>query len=190
VIRRSLFTLALSLLACGPPATEPPCEADAGTDAGAPVPFDSVELLSRYGPGAEYAMSTYSFREHVTRDVERTRNSWELMFEGRDDLVDHFDTEMAVGDIGLILDLGNMSCTEFVSSTPDLKYTRPLVWLGYGTNLPEERRAMAPVVQGHCYFVLHVDPDGTVAALFHVKEHEKSTRVIIDEIETLIDTDS
>ncbi len=144
-----------------------------------------VTLVSRY-TGGDYVSASYSFR-HLSQDVELTRNNWEVLFEGREDFEDYFQVNTVVDDNSFIYDLGQKSCADIKSSYPGDRKSRPLVWLAYSDASPSDLvpTSKAKVQVGHCYLTYNNDEDGRVVALFHVKSHEKSRTVTLDEIEVL-----
>ena len=145
-----------------------------------------VTLISRY-TGGTYTTATYSFR-HLSQDVNVTRNNMEILFEGREDFTeDYFGVNMVVDDHSFIYDLGKRSCASIQSSTPDLRKSRPLVWLAYSDADPSQLTAVTRVNVnvGHCYLAYNNDEDGRVVTLFNVKSHVKSKSVTIHEIEVL-----
>lgn len=147
---------------------------------------EPVELISRY-TGGDYTTATYSFR-HQTRDnVDLTRGNWEILFEARDSIEDFFKVNTVVDDNSFIYDLGNRSCAAIKSSHPEIRKTRPLVWLSASDAAPNNKtpQTQVKVQVGHCYLTYNNDSDGRVVALFRVAHHEKSKRVLIDEIEVL-----
>jgi len=166
-----------------------------------------VELEIRNGDQDNYVQATYSFF-HATRDDENlTRNGWELLLsQGQDgiDGKDFFYTEMVVGDIGIIEDLGAMSC-KTIALVPGQENTgeyqpaseggyphvqhrenAPNFWFRYTdvhNVLLDSRNAEVEVNEGHCYAIRQISYDRETMAIFRVKEHNANSSVTLDEIE-------
>ncbi len=146
---------------------------------------DDVTLVSRY-TGGDYVSASYSFR-YLSQDVKLSRNNWEVLFEARPDFEDFFQVNTVVDDNSFIYDLGERSCNDIKSSYPEDRKKRPMVWLAYSDASPSKRlpTRSAKVQIGHCYLTYNNDEIGRVVSLFHVKAHNKSMSVTIDEIEVL-----
>lgn len=145
-----------------------------------------VVLFSRY-INDDYNAASYSFRK-MSQDVKVHRNNVDVLFEAREDLEDRFHVNMVVDDVSFIFDLGNRSCKDIESAYPEYRQMRPLVWLAYSdatTAMKQASQDTVKVNKNHCYLVYGNDEDGRVVTLFHVRAHEKSKKVIIDEIEVL-----
>ena len=151
----------------------------------ASIASNDVTLISRY-TGGDYVSAGYSLR-YLSQDVNLTRNNWEIFFEARQDFEDYFQVNTVVDDNSYIYDLGEKSCNDIKSSYPEDRKKRPLVWLAYSEASPSDLAPTrtAKVQIGHCYLTYNNDEDGRVVSLFHVKSHEKSKSVTIDEIEVL-----
>lgn len=180
-----LKLIVLSGFAWGLSACAPQIQAGPSSGVGIMSASGSVTLVSRY-TGGDYHTAAYSFR-WMTQDENTTRNNYEILFEGREDLADTFEVNMVVDDNSLIYDLGERSCQNIKSTYPEERQRRPLVWLGYSEVSPDDLTPAksALVKQGHCYLSYNNDEDGRVVTLFHVKSHEKSKSVTLDEIEVL-----
>lgn len=147
---------------------------------------EAVTLTSRY-TGGDYNTASYSFRK-MSQDINVHGNNIDLLFEGRSDFEDYFTVNTVVDDVGFILDLGEKSCKDLKSGYPEARELSPLVWLAYSQASPSryaEKSSNALVLKNHCYLVYSNDSEGRIVALFHVRAHETSKQVIVDEIEIL-----
>lgn len=168
-----------------------------------------VELEVRNGANAStdnYVQATYSFLLLTRDNVELTRNGWDIQLgPGTDGSggEDYFHTEMVVDDIGIIEDLGKMSCkdislpekhqsAEYKDASaggyphPKHRQTAPEFWFRYtdeSSLLQDSKTEQVVVTEGHCYVLRKVSSDSDVKAVFRVKKHEKNKSVTIDEIE-------
>ena len=169
-----------------------------------PVP-SSVELISRYAPTGNYVTATYSFFYQTRDDVDLTKNGWDVLFEAREDFKeDFFNTEMVVGDLGLIADLGEKSCADIKNTYEEhgeypgvghggypYKEDRkldPEFWFNYsevGDAFRNSKNAKIDVKTNHCYALQKVTREYHIETVFHVKEHIKNKSVVIDEIEVI-----
>lgn len=156
-------------------------------------------LISRYN-GGTYASASYSFR-FSSQDEQVTRNEVEILFEGRQDFsADYFQVDTVTDDNSFIYDLGEKSCKDIkpnpvVDETPEQtaasgaqqRKAEPMRWLMSSDADPSELTPAkkANVSLNHCYLVYSNDSEGRVVALFHVKDHEKSKKVQLNEIEVL-----
>jgi hypothetical protein len=180
----SLTGLALTLSACAPQTSGNGSGVSVGITSLPKAP-ESIALVSRY-TGGDYHTAAYSFR-WMSQDENITRNNYEVLFEAREDFADYFRVNTVVDDNSSIYDLGERSCQDIQSSTPDERKSRPLVWLAYSEASPADLTPAktALVQQGHCYLTYNSDEDGRVVTLFHVKAHEKSKTVTLDQVEVL-----
>lgn len=163
-----------------------------------------VELTvrNRAGEPDNYVTSTFSFY-HLTRDnVELTRNGWDIQASPGSTGEDEFDTEMVSGDVGLIADLGEISCQKIPNRSehqgeyqgvgkggyPHAKHrqTDPEFWFQYSDAnhaIHDARDSKVRIQKGHCYVVLKFSSNTKVIAVFGVKEHKVGESVILHEIE-------
>ena len=161
-----------------------------------------LTIRNRSGETDNYVTSTYSFF-HLTRDnVELTRNSWDLLASPGLGFGDSFNTEMVVGDIGRIVDLGEMSCKDIQNmyeengEYPGLKkggyphkihrQTDPKFWFQYSHAygaLNGTKTERVGIRKGHCYAIFKLSSDTKVVAVFSVKAHTVGESVVLSEIE-------
>lgn len=179
--------------------------------AAAPIPAlglakDEVTLtLRNYANEADnYLTSTYSFFYLNQGDKNLTHNGWDI--EASPSEGGEFLTEMVVGDIGLIADLGAKSCQDIENRYEEKgaypgkghggypfredRVQDPKFWFNYsevGDVLAKARNSKAPIVEGHCYVIMKMSSSTKVEGVFHVKRFDRNSRrgksLIIDEIE-------
>lgn len=151
-----------------------------------PVPHE-VELKSRYDDVGTYEeTATYSFR-FMSHDVELTRNNWDLLFEARKDFGDdRFEVNTVTDDDSFIFDIksaeGKCESADPCEIAKNLQFAKDNS--GQKNARAGEGRTV-PVAKGHCYLVASQDRDGSINALFEVKDHVKSTSAVIHKIKVL-----
>lgn len=177
----------------------------------APIPAlglskDEVTLsLRNYaGEGENYLKATYSFFYLNQGDQNVTGNSWDI--EASPSEGGQFDTEMVVGDIGLLADLGQKSCQDLENRYEEKgaypgkghagypyredRVQDPKMWFHYsevGEALDKAKDSRIAIIEGHCYAIMKMSSRAKVEAVFHVKRFDRNSRrgktLVIDEIE-------
>ena len=109
---------------------------------------------------------------------------------------DVFGTVQVVDEVGLIVDLGKISCKDIENSYEDQgegyptsqdRKKDPMFWLMYSeawTKLQDGGAASSLNAQeGHCYLMYKTSTHQQVIVAFHVKELIKNVSVTLNEIE-------
>lgn len=161
-----------------------------------------LTIRNRSGEPDNYVTSTYSFF-HLTRDnVELTRNGWDILASPGLGFGDSFNTEMVVGDIGRIVDLGEISCKDIPNMYEENgeypgqikggyphkihRQTDPKFWFQYSHAygvLNGTKASRVDIRKGHCYAIFKLSSDTKVVAVFSVKDHTVGESVLLSEIE-------
>ncbi|MFZ4402492.1 MAG: hypothetical protein ACOYOK_00180 [Pseudobdellovibrionaceae bacterium] len=148
-------------------------------------PGNEITLISRF-TGGDYVSASYSFR-FLSQDVKLTKNKPDILFEAGEDFEDYFRVNLVIGDSSVIYDLGKKSCSDIKSTHADERVKLPVSWLAYSEAAPLKLSpaTTAKVHKGHCYLSFNNDYNSRLTTLFHVKNHQKSKTVTIDEIEVI-----
>ena len=107
-----------------------------------------------------------------------------------------FSTVQVVDEIGLIVDLGKMSCKDIENeyensgsgypSASD-RQNDPMFWLTYSTAWDKlQNGGVSETVKaqkGHCYLMYKASMDQRVIVAFHVKDLTANVSVVLDEVE-------
>jgi hypothetical protein len=152
--------------------------------------------LTAYTSVAQYSTSAFSFRAR-TQDPDIARNKYEILYQPSNE----FETEMVVGDVGSIVDLGAISCADIRNYEQSGPYPglghggypykldrklNPMFWITYSEawdKLSKTRSNRAEAKLGHCYIVHQASHDGVTVAAFHVRSLDAGKSVTIDEVE-------
>lgn len=153
--------------------------------------------MTAYSDSNSYASSAFNF-EMMSQDPMVARNRFHILYQPSNQI----STQTVVGDLGSIVDLGELSCQNLSTDhettgvypgkghggypyKEDRKLD-PMFWLTYSSAwsaLQYNRKAEITPAIGHCYLMHLVGHDGVTVAMFHVKDLVPGRMLVIDEIE-------
>lgn len=97
-----------------------------------------------------------------------------------------FSTVQVVDELGLIVDLGELSCKNLVSDGSYDRNQNPWGWLYRSDSwdeLTENGTESVQAKEGHCYLMYKSSTDQQVVVAFYVKELVKDIKVVLDQVE-------
>ena len=156
-----------------------------------------LQARATAGQTDNYSDATFSF-QYMTHDQNVTRNDYDIEFSGT-----KVSTIQVVDNVGVIVDLGAISCADIKNSYEQsgpypgkghggypYKQDRtqdPMFWFEYSDAMNalqgHPSSSSVDVAVGHCYLVNKLTNNRRVLAVFHVQDLVLNKSLSIDEIE-------